>query len=66
MLGQGRADLVKKATNVANIDLMQSAKEQDFHKTRCEVKGWTTDQGTEFGISSITVKILTQLQIVTP
>ena len=50
---------MKKSVTVANIYLMESADEAAFHKERCEVRGGTTDQGTEAGIGSNTVRILT-------
>ena len=40
---------------------MESADEAAFHKKRCEVRGGTTDQGTEAGIGNNTVRILTSM-----
>ena len=57
-LGAGHAGLVKKGRSLANILLMESGSLSSLNELRCEVRGLTTDQGTEKGVSEATVEIL--------
>ena len=54
-LGLGRASAVRKSINTANIYLMESGRLADFHSLRSEVRGVTSDQGTEKHITEGTV-----------
>ena len=49
-LGLGRATLAHKTTAAANIYLMESASDAEFHAKRAELRGAIADQGTEKGI----------------
>jgi len=57
-LGLGHAGLVKKGINTANLYLMESEEEEDFHTIRNEVFGSTMDSGTEKDVGNDTVGII--------
>ena len=57
-LGMGRAGLVKKCLNTINMTLMESKDEQQFHAKRKQVRGMTSDQGTEKGINDGFVTVI--------
>ena len=57
-LGKGHASSEKKSVNVGQIYLMESASYAAFDEVRGEVKGITTDQGSERCISDMTVRVL--------
>ena len=57
-LGVGNSGLVKKGINTINVYLMETESADDFHRVRCEVKGTTSDQGTEIGIGDDPVCII--------
>ena len=57
-LGLGHAGMVKKLLNVAGIYLMESADAAQFHHVRNEVRGYTSDQGTEKELAEGTVMVI--------
>ena len=57
-LGVGAAGLVKKGINVANVYVMESESLDKFHEVRCEIRGFTSDQGTERKLPEVPVAIL--------
>ena len=56
-LGIGHAGLVKKATHVATVFLMETRSLADFHTVRKQVIGYLSDQGIEKKVSEIIVGV---------
>jgi len=61
-LGLGRATLAHKTTAAANIYLMESASDAEFHAKRAELRGAIADQGTEKGIVDEPVTIIPRFE----
>ena len=61
-MGVGRAGLVKKTLNVANVYLMETADSAAFNEVRCEFRGCCSDQGTEKGMAEDTVNAIAELR----
>ena len=51
---------MKKTVNTVNTYLMESSSHAHFHELRPEVKGGTSDQGTEAGIWRAPISVLPQ------
>ena len=58
VVGHRNATLLKKSTDMASGYLMESDSDGMFHEKRGEVKGCTSDQGTEKGLADDPVVVL--------
>ena len=60
--GAGKGGAVKKATNVLNVNLMETETVDDFQEVCAEYKGCISDQGTERLVEGMSSRIVDKLQ----